>query len=70
VRPLTLLLCLLALAAGTALVVALLTRPDAAPPVNVIELGADGEATPAPTTFAPPRDDDDDPDDDPFDDGD
>lgn len=69
VRPLTLLLCALALAAGTAVAVALLTRGDDPPPVTVIELGEKPSATPAPTTFAPPADEDD-PDDDPFDDGD
>jgi hypothetical protein len=67
VRPLTLLLCALALAAGTALAVTLLTRSDAPPPVTIIELGDDAAASPVPTTFAPPPDDDDD---DPFDDGD
>jgi hypothetical protein len=69
VRPVTLLLCALALAAGTAAAVVLLTRGPAPPPVTAIEISGD-RATPAPTavaTFAPPRDDDPD-DDDPFDD--
>jgi hypothetical protein len=71
VRPLTLLLCALALAAGTAGAVALLTRGPEPPPVTAIEIGAD-RPVPSPTaaaTFAPRRDDDDGPDDDdPFDD--
>jgi hypothetical protein len=66
-RPLTLLLCALALAAGTAVTVTLLTRSDAPPPVTTIELGEDAVASPVPTTFAPPPDDDED---DPFDDED
>jgi len=66
-RPLTIVLCALALAVGTAAVVALLVRPPDAPAVQAIELlpGA-ATATPTPTTFAPPEDDD--ADDDPFDD--
>jgi hypothetical protein len=69
-RPLTVLLCALALAVGTAVVVTLVTRSPAPPPVTSIELGEDDvAASPVPTTFAPPVDDDD-PDDDPFDDGD
>lgn len=71
VRPLTLLLCALALAAGTAGVVTLLTRSPDPPRVTTIELGDDAAPSPVPTTFAPPTDDDDeDPDDDPFDDAD
>ena len=70
-RPLTLVLCALLLAGGTAVAVTLLTRSPAPPPVTAIELGgAAPTATPA-SEFAPPRDDDqDDPDDDPFDDED
>lgn len=66
-RPLTIVLCALALALGTAAVVALLVRPPDPPAVQAIEL-LPGEATvtPTPTTFAPPEDDD--ADDDPFDD--
>jgi hypothetical protein len=70
VRPLTLILCAVVLAAGTALAVGLLTRGTDPPPVTAIELG-DATATPTPTSeFAPPRDDDDPDDDDPFDDDD
>lgn len=67
-RPLTIVLCAVALAVGTAVVVALLVRPPAPPAVQAIELlpGA-ATATPTPTTFAPPEDEDD-ADDDPFDD--
>ena len=66
-RPLTIVLCALALAVGTAAVVALLVRPPDAPAVQAIELlPGTATATPAPTTFAPPEDDD--ADDDPFDD--
>ncbi|MDA0183486.1 hypothetical protein OJ997_24470 [Solirubrobacter phytolaccae] len=68
-RPLTIVLCALALALGTAAVVALLVRPPDPPAVQAIELlpGA-ATATPTPTTFAPPEDDDGPDDDDPFDD--
>ena len=66
-RPLTLLLCALALALGTAGVVTLLTRSPDPPRVTTIELGDDAAAGPVPTTFAPPLDDDED---DPFDDED
>ncbi len=59
-RPLILVLCALALAAGPAATVALLTRPDRTPPVRAIELGDDTAPAPTPTTgFAPPVDDDD-----------
>lgn len=70
-RPLTLVLCALLLAGGTALAVALLTHSPAPPPVTTIELGATApSATPA-SEFAPPLDDDaEDPDEDPFDDAD
>ncbi len=55
-RPLTIVLCALALAVGTAVVVALLVRPPDPPAVQAIELlpGA-ATVTPTPTTFAPPR---------------
>ena len=66
-RPLTVLLCALVLAAGTAVVVTLLPRSPDPPPVTPIELGDDATASPAPTTFAPPPEDDED---DPFDDED
>jgi hypothetical protein len=70
VRPLTLILCALVLAAGTALAVGLLTRSPDPPPVTTIELGKEA-ATPTSTSeFAPPREDDDPDDDDPFDDDD
>jgi hypothetical protein len=66
-RPLTIVLCALALAVGTAVVVTLLVRPPDPPAVQAIELlpGA-ATVTPTPTTFAPPEDED--ADDDPFDD--
>jgi hypothetical protein len=73
-RPLTLLLCALVLAAATAGAVALLTHGPKPPAVKAIELGKDaGTPRPAATSeFAPPRDDDDDDGgedpDDPFDD--
>jgi hypothetical protein len=69
VRPLTILLCALALMLGTAVVVALLIRPPDPPAVQAIEMlpgAATATPTPTPTTFAPPEDDDSD--DDPFDD--
>ncbi|MBE2319647.1 hypothetical protein DVA67_027005 [Solirubrobacter sp. CPCC 204708] len=67
VRPLTVVLCALAFAVGTVVVVTLVVRPPAPPAVRAIELlpGAP-TVTPTPTTFAPPEDDD--ADEDPFDD--
>ncbi len=65
-RPLTIVLAAVALALVTATAVVFVVRPPDPPAVRAIELlpGA-VTATPTPTTFAPPEDDD--ADDDPFD---
>jgi hypothetical protein len=66
-RPLTIVLAALALALITAVGVVLVVRPPDPPAVQAIELlPGQPTATPTPTTFAPPEDDD--ADDDPFDD--
>ena len=66
-RPLTIVLAALALALITTVGVVLVVRPPDPPAVQAIEmLPGEATATPTPTTFAPPEDDD--ADDDPFDD--
>ena len=66
-RPLTIVLAALVLALATSVGVVLIVRPPDPPAVQAIEmLPGEATATPTPTTFAPPEDDD--ADDDPFDD--
>jgi hypothetical protein len=62
VRPLTIVLAVLALALVTAVVVVAVVRPPDPPALRAIELlPGEATATPTPMTFAPPEDDDADP---------